>query len=307
MSQGQQPQVQLLLPDRGAGLPRSIPFRRDTVVRVQDQPPLLGTPNALDFAITGNSAQNGEAFVVGNAQLQASGTVTIRGIRQTQPGSSGNLRLVARLGGLERANSGGFSVCAHPCAVYNGTHCISYFIDPASQALGKVGMEVRIVIDSDSGIPADLDRVVEREVVSETHSRSASMNGQPIWNVQVQKVLQPVAHVDLDWHLVNIFSLRGMLQAHLQGRHGDWSQDQFDEFRCGRCGMQVAAVIPNSGYRITRLVEFDAANVLWLTVRKLGQACTIAGRTSQTGPTGLLEVRMRVPPGGVAAGGFPFP
>ncbi len=106
--------------------------------------------------------------------------------------------------------------------------------------------------------------------------------------------------------LVNVFSLRGMLQAHLQGNQGDWSQDQFDEFQCARCAMQAAAVIDDSGYRITRLVAFDAAHVLWLTVRKYGQTCTIAGRTSLHGPTGLLEVPMRVPPGGVASG-FPFP
>ncbi len=274
---------------------------------MQIQPSLLGTPDAIDFNVAGDSANAGEAVVVGNAQLQMSGTVTIRGTRQTRPGYSGNLRLVARLNGVEQGSSGDFSVCAHPCAVRNGPHCIPYFIDPASLADGKVGMEVRIVIASDSGSLADLDLVFEDEVVLETHSRSASMNGQPIWNVQAQKALQPVAQVDLDWHSVNVFSLRGMLQAHLHGRHGAWSQDQFDEFCCDRCAMHAAAVIPNSGDRITRLVEFDAANTLWLTVRKFGQACTIAGRTSQPGPTGLLEVRMRVPPGGVPACGFPFP
>jgi len=167
-------------------------------------------------------------------------------------------------------------------------------------------MEVRIVTVSDSGAIADLNEVTEREIVSDTHSRSPSMNGFPKWNVQVQKVLQPVAHVDLDWHTVNVCSLRAMLQAHLHGSQGDWSQDQFDEFRCTRCSMKAAAVIENSGYRITRIAEFDAANVLWLTVRKSAQQCTIGGRTASAGPTALVEDVMRVPPGNIAAG-FPFP
>ncbi len=306
MSQGQQIQVQMTMPNRGAALPPSIPLNRDTVVPVQIQPSLAGTPDAIDFAVTGSSAQNGAAVVIAGAKLKSSGAVTIRGTGQTQPGSSGNLRVVASLNGQPRATSLGFSVCAHPCAVENGPHCVPYFIDPASLANGKVGMEVRIVIASDSGNLAHLDQVVEREVVSDTHSRSASMNGQPIWNVQVQKGLQPVSHVDLDWHSVNVFSLRGMLQHHLQGNQGDWSQDQIDEFQCARCGMGAAAVIDNSGYRITRLVEFDAQGVLRL-VRKFAHNCTINGRSSQSGPTALLEVTMRVPPGGVAAGGFPFP
>lgn len=306
MSQGQLVNVQVAIPGRGPGLPPSIPFNRDTPVQVQIHPSLAGTPDSIAFTIAGGSAQNGDAAVVTGGQLKASGNLTIRGTAQTQPGSSGNLRLIATLNGQQRAASGGFSVCAHPCAVENGPHHVPYQIHPGSIANGVVGMEVRIVVVSDSGSIADLNEVTEREIVSDTHSRSASMNGFPTWNVQVQKVLQPVAHVDLDWHTVNVCSLRAMLQAHLNGSQGDWSQDQFDEFRCARCGMEAAAVIENSGYRITRVVEFDAANVLRLNVRKFAQQCTIAGRTSSAGATALVEDTMRVPPGNVAAG-FLFP
>jgi len=306
MSQGQHVQVQISIPNRGPGLPISIPFNRDTVVPVQIHQSLVGASDAMDFTVSGNSAQNGEAEASAGAHVPAAGTVTIRGTSQTRPGSSGNLHLIASLNGQRRGRSGGFSVCAHPCAVQNGPHHVAYQINPGSVATGVVGMEVRIVIISDSGNIAHLDEVVEREFVSDTHSRSPSMNGFPRWKVQVQKTFQPVADVDLDWHTVNVCGLRAMLQAHLQGNQGNWSQDQFDEFRCARCGMDSAAVIENSGYRITRLVEFDAANVLWLTVRKFGHPCVIAGRASQAGPTGLLEDIMRVPPGGIAAG-FLFP
>src|SRR4051794_27273898 len=117
MSQGQQVHVQVSIPNRGAGLPTSIPFNRDTLVQVEILPSLAGTADAIDFSISGGSPQNGEAVVVAGAQLQASGSVTVRGTTQTQPGSSGNLQLVARLNGQQRGSSGGFSVCAHPCAV----------------------------------------------------------------------------------------------------------------------------------------------------------------------------------------------
>ena len=49
MSQGQQVQVQVAIPNRGPALARSIPFNRDTVVQVQIQPSLVGTPDAIDF------------------------------------------------------------------------------------------------------------------------------------------------------------------------------------------------------------------------------------------------------------------
>ncbi|QDV20031.1 hypothetical protein Pan153_47000 [Gimesia panareensis] len=306
MSQGQIVNVQLMIPDRGPGLPPSIPLNRDTLVRVQINPSLAGTQDSIAFTITGGSAQSGDAVVVGGEQLKASGNLTIRGTAQTQPGYARDLRLVATLNGKQQATSGGFSVCAHPCAVENGPHHVPYQINPESLEKGVVGMEVQIVIVSDSGAIADLNEVTEREIVSDTHSRSASMNDFPKWNVQVQRVLQPVANVDLDWHTVNVCSLRAMLLAHLQGSQGEWSQDQFDEFRCARCGMNAAVVIKNSGYRITRIVEFDTANVLWLTVKKFSWQCTIAERTASAGPTPSLEVKMRVPPGNVATG-FQFP
>jgi len=202
MSQGQQIHVQLSIPNRGARLPSSIPFNRDTIVQVQIQPSLVGTPDMVVFSISGNSASNGDVVVVAGGQLQASGMVTIRGTAQTQPGSSGNLQLVARLKGQQLAASPGFSVCAHPCGVANGPHHVPYQINPGSIADGVVGMEVKIVIISDSGNIADLDEVAEREIVSDTHSRSPSMNGFPKGAIKVQKKLQPVLHVDLDWHTI---------------------------------------------------------------------------------------------------------
>ena len=97
MSQGQQAQVLIAVPSRGPNLPSSIPFNRDTVVQVQIEPSLVGTADSIHFDIVGTSAQNGKAVVVAGGLKQASAPVTIRGTQQTQAGSSGNLRLVARL------------------------------------------------------------------------------------------------------------------------------------------------------------------------------------------------------------------
>jgi hypothetical protein len=45
--------------------------------------------------------------------------------------------------------------------------------------------------------------------------------------------------------------------------------------------MEGPAVIDSSGYRITRLVEFDMPGRPWLTAKKFPQACAIGGRASQ--------------------------
>jgi hypothetical protein len=99
MSQGQLINVQVSIPGRGPDLPPSIPFNRDTLVQEQIHPSLAGTPHSIAFTIRGGSAQNGDAAVVGSGQLKVSGNLTIRGTVQTQPGASGNLRLVATLNG----------------------------------------------------------------------------------------------------------------------------------------------------------------------------------------------------------------
>ena len=165
MSQVQPVCVQILRPCRAAGLPTSIPFNSDTIVQVKIQPSLAGTSDAIDFAISGNSVLNGEAIIAGGGRLQTSGTVTIRGTRQTEQGESRNLRIVASLKGHQQGLSGGFSVCAHPCAIENGPHHQPYITTCPDTGLLLIGMEVKIVVVSDSGNSTDLDQVTDTEVV----------------------------------------------------------------------------------------------------------------------------------------------
>ena len=280
---------------RGQGLPSSIVFRKENAIQVELHPSLLGTGQTVIFEVVGCSAENGEVTIV-------SGTGTRRKRRYrparcsatTKPGCGGNLRLIARLNGaVQCGSSDPFSVCAHPCAVENGPeHSPKFYPDP-DPAGNLVGMHVRISVLSDSGVVEDLDQVDEREIVSDTIDRTPSLKGHPKVKITVQKVMQPAPQVDVDDHTMNVMLIHGINDNVLKGEAGSWTNDQFDEFLCKRCGTEhsVAAVIPNSGYRLIRSLYTVQDGRLRYRVEKTSRAVTIAGRTSAAGPSGPLHRR----------------
>jgi len=294
---------------RGQGLPSSVAFRKESTIQVELHPSLLGTGQTVIFEVVGRSAENGEVTIVSGQELEESGEIVLQGVRQTKPGCGGNLRLIACLNGaVQCGSSEPFSVCAHPCAVENGPeHRPKFYPDP-DPAGNLVGMHVRISVLSDSGVVEDLDQVDEREIVSDTIDRTPSMKGHPKVKITVQKAMQSAPQVDVDDHTMNVMLIHGINDNVLKGDAGSWTNDQFDEFLCKRCGTEhsVAAVIPNSGYRLIRSLYTDQDGRLHYRVDKTSRAVTIAGRTSAAGPSGPFAVEMRVPPSG-QSNGFEFP
>ena len=161
---------------RGAATPAAmaqnrIPPRVDTPVTVTFAgAPTPSTPVTL--AVEGGGGGNGSATVDGapSASFAVTGAtvVNLRGVDQTLDAAhAGNLRLVARQRGTQIAASGGVSVSSIP---QNMSHPFNRLLSDADcpsvglpAACGLRGILVHQTMDSDSGVPADLDRAQQSE------------------------------------------------------------------------------------------------------------------------------------------------
>jgi uncharacterized protein DUF4157 len=153
-----------------AMIPDRIPPRVNTPVDVT----FGGTPDVsapVTLSIDGTGGGNGSATINGAASfsfaVKGTETVNLSGVTQTDPGKAGNLTLVARQHGSLLAMSNGFSVSSipqnmsHPfIRLLSDADCVSVGL-PA--ACGLRGMLVNQTMESDSGVPADLDKVQESE------------------------------------------------------------------------------------------------------------------------------------------------
>ncbi len=153
-----------------AMVPDRIPPRVDTPVDIT----FGGTPDPsapVTLSIDGAGGGNGSATIDGSPQssFAVSGTqsVKLRGVSQTALGSAGHLKLVARQHGTLLAESNGFSVSSIP---QNMSHPFDRLLTDAdctsvglAAGCGLRGMLVDQNMDSDSGVPADLDQAQESE------------------------------------------------------------------------------------------------------------------------------------------------
>lgn len=234
-------------------MPASIPYLRDTEIQVDIVREDGDAALPVTFSITGRSDENGYAEFVDDEPLMESGTITLRGTAQTEPGHSRNIRLRAEWDEHEAALSTGFSVCAHPCAVHNGPNYSPHIADDAD---GRwVGLFVQIRLESDSGAMPDLFAVEDREVLSEPRERSDSMQGNPLDNPEIAGPEQ-ISDFMIDRHRIRWDQVMQYVRA-LNGTEGHWLNDQLDLFICPRCRMTNYSEVPNSGYRIQRRFFLD--------------------------------------------------
>jgi peptidoglycan hydrolase-like protein with peptidoglycan-binding domain len=222
-----------------AGLPPSLPPHKTYAVLVTVNPPLSGS-DFIDLAIQGNSLNNGQASV-SPSRIQRSTVVTVTGVSQAQPGHAGQLTIVAGHNGAIKATSDGFSVCAHPKSLK-----IEFARDVFDQT--GAGMIVKVIVESDSGVFEDLDKVETSELVEQFqkteppfHQGSGFIN-----NSGFTPVLGPIDPSD--------GKRLSMADQHVEprprpGPPGIAEKIQAFMFRCLRCTAQDVPV-PNSGYTI---------------------------------------------------------
>ena len=271
---------------RGAHLPNSVPPDGTATVQVTIDPPLDG--QHVTFAVAADSNESGTATVVGNPQLSSSGEIEVCGGQQTTPEHAGGLRIRAFLNGEPVGESPPFSVCAHPEAVEYG------IVGPAAIPLA-VGMCVSVTVLSDSGDTAQLNEVMEKELVSAACDHTASLGGVPKGRFNQNVNFKPAHTVPPDNHTVPVAQALILDRDRLHGASGSWSNDQLDIFRCRRCGMTHPAPIRRSGYRIIRTV-FTEGGQLRVTVRKEPRNVTVDDIPAAAGPSAVMEMTLPVPP-----------
>ncbi len=246
-----------------AGMPDSVPPTKTYQVQVTVTPAMAACPgHHIDLSIVNTSAENGTA-TVSPAQITGTTVVTVTGGNQTMPGHDGQLKIQAKLDGAAvKAESAGFSVCAHPV---NYTDTYVSDIDRPRQ----VGMVVQDGWDSDSGTLADMSEAKISELVDGDKPDSPPFSGDGSSNNSDYLAADQLSQ---DTHTIG------------RPRAGPKATQEFRQlciFKCGRCGV-TDKIHPNSGFKILHDVFLDGAQ--WKHhVRKLGAAVTVKGFSSGAG------------------------
>jgi hypothetical protein len=251
--------------DPADGMPDSVPPTKTYEVEVTVSPCQPGCPgHTIDLSIINTSADNGTA-TVSPAQITTTTKVTVTGGTQTKPGHGGNLKIQAKLSGTVKAESAGFSVCAHPIDFTDTYHSDVY-------TATRLGVRVQDGWSSDSGTFADLDETEISEVVSYTGT-----NNSPPFPARGAVGANNSGYLPGDALTVDTHSIgRGTITL---GTAGVTEAQQLSIFKCKRCGA-TDKVHPHSGF--TRIHEVFKVGAQWKhRTRKFGAAVTIGAHTTE--------------------------
>jgi hypothetical protein len=252
------------------GVVDRIPPRVDTPVKVTITPDLGTSGQKVTLAKLNANATNGD-FTIGGGSTQdltTTTTVNIRGTVQTAPtggtggGNSGNLKVVAQMGGQNTAQSNGFSVAAIPVSF---STAFAANINTGT----AVGLQVTNSWTSDSGVLGDLDAVQRSEqidVVTATGVFSGTGG-------QVSGFFPATVGSLTDSHSTPNAVLTG---------NGTRIANQTFIFNDLRTGATNASC-PNSGFIITRTATLNADGSVTFVTNKHGAATTANGHSSQAG------------------------
>lgn len=227
----------------------------------------------IDLSIINGSADNGTA-TVSHAQITATTTVIVTGGNQTNPGHGGNLKIQAKLDGVVKAESAGFTVCAHPI---NYTDTFVSDIDEPR----RVGMIVQDGWDSDSGTLADLGSAEISELVEYDAPTSPPYSGGRGANNSGYLAANALS---TDTHTI---------ARPAAGPAATWERRQVCIFRCNRCGA-TDKDHPNSGFKIIHYV-FSTAGHWKHNMKKIGAKVTARGHTSEAGTANAVSPDHNLP------------
>ncbi len=246
------------------GMPDRIPPRVDTPVSIGITGwliPMLDVTISVDGAGSGNGTVTVDG--ANSVDLNASATVKLRGVDQTDVGKAGGLRLIAKQGPALLASSTGFSVSAIP---QNWSTSFKSLITGT-----KRGIKVDNSWESDSGNLADLDKAERSEQV-QYGAGSGSLAGKGA-GAQNSGYLAADSSPVTDSHGTPVAFLTSP---------GSIAAEQTFIFKDKRTG---ATDIParNSGFRLSRDVEEPTPGNLEITTAKQGTKTTANGFSSDAG------------------------
>jgi len=259
-----------------SGMPDSVPPSKTYEVEIKVTPSLDGSGHHIDLAVINTSVDNGTA-TVSPTRITKTTKVTVKGDVQTKPGHAGKLKIQAKLDGATvKAESAGFTVCAHPFNYRDPYHSD---VNGAS-----IGMRVSDDWDSDSGTFADLDETEISELVAEVRSDSPPFGPRGAGRA-VNSGYLPGDQRTIDTHTI--------APRPPAGPAGKRIFDQLCIFKCKRCGA-TDKVMPNSGFKITHEVFLDGAQWKHKTTKN-GAAVTIGAHSTQAGGTNATSPDHNLP------------
>jgi hypothetical protein len=254
-------------------MPDRIPPRVDTPVAIGITGWMIPMLDVV-LSVDGAGAGNGSVTLNGanSVDLDASATVQLCGVDQTDPGKAGGLRLVARQGPDVLASSAGFSVSSIP---QNFSVTFHSQISTATMR----GLRVNNHWESDSGNVADLDEAERSEQVE-----YGAATG--IWASVVGGSNSGYLAADSP----PLVDSHGTPLARFTGP-GSRIAEQTFTFNDKRTG---ATDIPatNSGFRLTRTAVTNAAGKIEFTVDKRGRTTTANGFASDAGSGSVTRTQV---------------
>lgn len=257
-----------------------IPPKAETLVNISVNN--LAAGNApVRIYIEDANAGNGLVGIDGDNQkmIMASGTyeLSLRGAKQTAPGSGGKLRLAAEQNGNRIAQSGGFSVSAIP---ETWSTKFKAPIDTPGKPNSWVGISVTDAVFSDVGSHTYLDEVLISECVSH-HPGKGFLNNS-------KKITSKYQEVSSDMWDEHAYQPR----MHMN-EESNMSQTQTAKFHDKRTGA-IDIPVKDSGYLIEHNVSKIANKHFLYTIKKTGADVTADSIKSDAG-AGEISHSINVP------------
>jgi len=254
-----------------ARLPDSLPLNKTYQVEVE-----VKGKKTVDLAIINSDSNNGSATIT-PSRITATQIVTIKGTAMTKEGCGGNLRIEAKVDGVVKAVSAGFSVCCHPV----------YFINTFNSdldTLEDLGVVVTDNWSSDNGVFSDLAGTEISEIVSYDGKHDSPPFQKDI-SANNSKYLAGDAHT-IDTHSIS----RGGIELTKEGISEAY---QLSIYRCSRCGA-VDIVMPNSGFKRIHSVYKDGEQWKHET-KKTGANVTIRKHSTGAGNANVTSPEHELP------------
>jgi hypothetical protein len=264
---------------------KRIPPRVDTPVAVTVAGP---TNPPVTLSIDGSGGDNGSATINGAAthDLTGSETVNLRGVDQTAAdltglgmSNAGRLKLVAKQGTNQLAESNGFSVAAYPISIGFTFQGIFQNAQPVGVTAGAFwGASYDLSFESDSHVGTDCGYTTISENLVDAGSTGLFAGTQTI-----QSGFFPTTNQQRDSHAHGVAGNPGpaalaAMRAAVDNHATDNStsiQHQFFRFSCARSGIaenrNSGPKVPASGFKITRTASVAGGHRL-IHVKKEGFA-----------------------------------
>lgn len=238
---------------------KRIPPRVNTGVAISAS----ATPaNPVTLSIDGAGGGNGSATINGapTYNLTRTETVQLQGVDQTEPGHAGNLKLVARQGANQLAESNRFSVAAYPIAIgFTFAHLVQNEADPdTGERFWGAAYDLTFVSDSGPGHGTDCNQTKISENVL-----AVSSTGLFVGAVNRHSSFLETTDAQQDNHVTgttDAATMRRLMDAYA-GADSTAVANQFFRFSCARTGIaedrDAGPKVPTSGFRITKSTTSD--------------------------------------------------